>query len=181
MATVSVRRASQADSEAAAGVQLASWRRTYADVLPENHLDDVEPGELAERWAEAVQAPPSGRHLVLVALDGADLVGIASLAPAEDPDLDERRTAELQVLAVDPERTRSGHGSRLVAAAVDMVREQGTLLLVAWLSTADAAGESLLTAAGWSRDGATRTLDLLADGSCLVVQHRLHTSLPDVA
>ncbi len=181
MATVSVRPGAVRDASSAAGVQLACWRAAYSDVLPSGFLSGIDSAELEERWSEALSASASASsgEVVLLALERDDVVGVACLAPAADPDLDAARVAELTVLAVHPDHVRTGHGSRLLAACVDTLVEQGNVeRLIAWLSEADAAGEVLLGAAGWASDGASRTLDLAGDGECLLVQHRMHTALP---
>jgi GNAT superfamily N-acetyltransferase len=113
---------------------------------------------------------------VLVAVAGPAPVGFAAMGPAEDDDLDPGSAAELSALSVAPTRTGEGHGSRLVNAAVDHLRQDGFARVVVWVmdqAPADEALQGFLAAAGWAPDGARRTLDLHGDGSVLVSQHRL--------
>jgi len=77
-------------------------------------------------------------------------------------------------LLVEPRWGRRGHGSRLLAASVDLWRTDRFTTALAWAFDADAAMRAFLTSAGWELDGATRALDV--DG-LLVPQIRLHTSL----
>ncbi|MGH8868854.1 MAG: GNAT family N-acetyltransferase [Actinomycetes bacterium] len=175
MADASVRPARAEDAQAVATVQLRVWRSAYAEVVPSDVLGALSPDELADRWAQAAASPPSARHLLLVACEGADVVGFAAVTPAEDDDAD-AADAELAALLVDPDHGRAGHGSRLLAAAVESMREQGVRRAQAWLLSTDDALRALLTSAGWAPDGATRDLDM----GRLVHQVRLHADVtPD--
>jgi L-amino acid N-acyltransferase YncA len=172
VADVSVRPARPADAERVAEVQLGTWRVAYADLLPEQVLA-TPAEEVAAAWRAAVEQPPSPRHRVLVAVEGAELVGFAASAPADDDDV-AADVAELAALLVEPRWGRRGHGSRLLAALVDGWRADGTRLAVAWAWEGDTATRGLLTAAGWAPDGAVRGLDT---GPRVQRQVRLHTSL----
>ncbi|REE99222.1 GNAT family N-acetyltransferase [Thermomonospora umbrina] len=177
MADVGVRPARRADAAAVAEIQVRAWREGYRDLLPAEALAEVTSPEAAtvwrERWAEAAVAPPSARHRLLVAVSADLVVGFAAHAPAEDADLDPSDTAELVTLLVDPLHGRAGHGSRLLAASVDLLREDGVGTLVAWAFEGDMVMRRFLGSAGWAPDGARRTLDMGAP----VVMIRLHTGL----
>jgi GNAT superfamily N-acetyltransferase len=82
--------------------------------------------------------------------------------------------AAVTELLVEPRWGRRGHGSRLLAASVDLWREDGFSTAVAWVYERDAATRKLLTSAGWEADGATRAIDV---DDLLVPQLRLHVSL----
>ena len=175
MADVSVRPARPLDAERVARVQLSTWRTAYADLLPEDALQ-VPEEQVAALWLRAVEVPPSPQHRLLVAFERDELVGFAALAPAEDDGLDAAVTGELTALLVEPRWGRRGHGSRLLAAAVDTWRPDGVTTAVTWAWERDAATRSFLTGAGWELDGAARGLDT---GSRVQRQVRLHTSLAD--
>src|SRR4051812_23388519 len=125
MADVGVRPARREDADAVARIQVRAWLAGYQDVVPTAALAEMtSPQALAtwrERWAEAAAAPPSPRHRLLVAVEADTIMGFAAYAPAEDPDHDPATTAELVTLLVDPDRGRAGHGSRLLAATVDLL------------------------------------------------------------
>ena len=177
-----VRAARAGDAAALADLQLACWTAAYTDVLPEHALAVIaaERAAMLTQWEGSAAAPPSGRHRVLVALDDGDqntVAGAAATAPAEDEDLDPGADGELLVLLVAPDRRRRGHGSRLLAAAVDHLREDGFARAVGWLDDSDDAAGRLLRSSGWAPDGTVRTLDLDGDGAVLVRQERWHTDL----
>ena len=159
VADVSVRRASPADVDAMAAVTLAAWRGPYAAVLPAQALDGVTSDGIADEWRVAVSGEAGPRHSVFVALEGATLVGYVVVAPSGDPDAESMEaTGEVVDLVVDAEHQRRGHGSRLLAAAVDHQRGSGATHLVTWCVAADDPRRSFLAAAGLEPDGATRTL-----------------------
>ena len=177
MADASVRRAGPEDAAAVGEVQARTWREAYADLLPPEVLAGLEPDVLAASWRDALAAPPDPRHVVLLALAGPLPVGLAALGPAEDPDLEPAADGELRLLLVDPGARGRGHGSRLLAAAVDTLRELGFRRAYCWAGAGDAALLTFLAGTGWAEDGARRTLDLRGDSDVLVDQVRLHTDL----
>ncbi|MEU8340345.1 L-amino acid N-acyltransferase YncA [Actinomadura meyerae] len=177
MADVGVRPARRADAAAVAAVQVRAWRHGYRDLLPAGVLDRVTSDEAVEawreRWAQAAEAPPTPRHRLLVAVASDLVVGFAAHGPAEDADLDAAATAELITLLVDPPHARAGHGSRLLAATADLLREDGFTTLVSWVFEDDEVTRTFLGSAGWGPDGTARTLDMGEP----VRQIRLHTDI----
>lgn len=174
---VGVRPARPDDADAIGRVQARSWRTSYAELLP--HATDVmlAPQSLARSWRAAVVAPPSAQHRVLVATAGADVVGFVALAPGTDADAEPGRDAELLVLLVDPDQQHFGHGSRLLNAAADTLRDNGFALLRSWLPERDADRHAFLAAAGFLPDGASRVLDAAGDGTTTVREVRLSAAL----
>jgi GNAT superfamily N-acetyltransferase len=184
MADVGVRPARPEDAATIADIQVRAWRSGYAGVVPTPALAAMTTAEAQsvweERWAEAVTAPPSARHRLLVAVDRHTMtddtvVGFAAHTPAADADCDPATAAELLTLLVDPMVGRAGHGSRLLAATVDLVREDAVTRMVTWVFPADRAMRGFLEPAGWAEDGARRQLDLGEP----VPMIRLHTDLTD--
>lgn len=182
MADASVRVAGPDDAGSIADVQAAAWRSTYASLLPADVLADLGSPAAQEQWRQAVAAPPSPRHRVLVALAGADVVGFTAFGPSEDTDLVAEVDAEITALSVLPGRSREGHGSRLVNATVDHLRGDGFLYVRVWLGLPGGPDDALhrfLAGAGWAEDGARRRLDLHGDASVVVPQVRLHAAIGD--
>jgi GNAT superfamily N-acetyltransferase len=186
MAQGFVRPAVPEDAGEIARIQLDTWRHAYRRILPRQALDGLDEGWMAERWSTSLEAPPSPRHRVLVAVEQAQqayLVGFAAtgeaddaaLAPDEDADAVLRPdVAAVTDLVVEPRWARRGHGSRLLAASADLWREDGFTLAWAWAFEVDTAMRTFLTSAGWELDGVTRALDV---EGMLVPQVRLHTAL----
>ena len=172
MADVSVRPARPEDAERVATIQLSTWRTAYAQLLPAEALA-VPEVEVAAVWLAAIERPPTPDHRLLVAMDGAELVGFAASGP-EDAGADGTAVGELLTLLVEPRWGRRGHGSRLLAATVDTWRAAGTVAAVAWLLERDVVSTGFLLSTGWELDGQARGLDT---GPRVERQLRLHCSL----
>lgn len=155
-ADVSVRPATAEDEAPIARVQLRAWRAHHADLLGADVLEQIDVTAVRGQWAAAISAPPSPAHHVLVACAGPRVVGFAASAPTE-------HGVEVLSLEVDPDHQRGGHGSRLLAACVDLAREHGATHLQTWVLDGDDARAAFLAGAGLGPDGAERTLGIGAD------------------
>lgn len=155
-ADVSVRPAVAGDESAVTEVQVAAWRAT--GVLGEGVIAQLDVPAMRDRWASAITSPPGPGFAVLVALDGPRIVGFAAVSPGQ--------VLSLEVL---PEAQRGGHGSRLLAAAVDRLRADGSDTVTTWALADDTARATFLKASGLGEDGRSRTL---ATGVREVVEHR---------
>jgi GNAT superfamily N-acetyltransferase len=175
VAETSVRLALPAEANEIGAIQVAAWRTAYAGLLPADVLADLDPGQFAAQWRAALIAPGEARNRVMVALAGRTLVGFAAITPSDDPDAEPQRDALIAELAIKPEATRAGHGSRLLNAVVDTVRADGFNRVTVWVNSTDDVLRAFYTEAGWAPDGAHRELDLYGDESVRIKQIRLHT------
>jgi len=177
-----VRPARAGDAARLARVQVASWRRSFAGIVPAALLAELT-GEAAEsvwrdRWREAVSNPPTSRHHVLAAVEGApprQVAGFVSAGPATDADRWPGTDGQLYELRILPERTGHGHGSRLLHAAADTLTADGFHTLSTWVLEADIALRGFLESSGWAADGARGELDV---GTSVPVL-RLHTAISE--
>jgi GNAT superfamily N-acetyltransferase len=144
-----------------ARIQLLTWRTAYSDILPKSVLDGLDEGQARDQWAAAISAG----HSVLIALEGTWRVGFAAYAVLG-------KTVEIGPLLVEPRWGRRGHGSRLLAACIDLARAAGADKGIIWIPQQDGVTESFLTIAGWGLDGRRRTLDT---GDGLVQEAALQT------
>ncbi len=176
-ADVSVRVGWADDAAGIAAVQVRAWRRAYADLLPTEVLDALDPADFAATWTASLNAPQDARNRVLVALERNTVRGFAVTGPASDPDADPVSDGEVAELTVDPDHTRQGHGSRLVQACADTLSADRFTTARVWLNADDDVRRAFLSDAGWAPDGAHRELDLHGDGSLRVKQVRLHAAL----
>ena len=179
MADVSVRPATEPDVDEIARIQVETWRVGYATVLPQPVLDGLSIETARPAWHAAVSTAPSARHRVLVALEQQWIVGFAAVAPEDDPedgDPDPATSIAIGPLLVEPRWGRRGHGSRLLAAAIDMARADGMTRAVTWIPEQDTASREFFVSAGWAPDGLARALDT---GAGELREIRLHASLTD--
>jgi GNAT superfamily N-acetyltransferase len=182
-----VREARSSDAPGLARVQVASWRASLAGLVPDAVLAELTSADAerqwAERWLEAIAAPPTSRHRVHVAVSSpgpgsggaSSPAGFASAGPATDADLWPGTDGELYELHVLPELTGEGHGGRLLHAVADTLAEDGFHTAYTWALSADKERLSFLEAAGWAPDGSHSNLDM----GVKVPVVRLHVRLPD--
>ena len=184
MAIGFVRPARPGDAAEIARVQLTTWRTAYRRMFPPQVLANLDEQYLARNWAEAIEAAPTERHRVLIAVEqsetSTEVVGFAAAGPAdeqalapEEPPLPES-VAAITDLLIEPRWGRRGHGSRLLSAVVTHWRDDGFTHAVAWAYEQDKAMQKFLTSAGWEPDGVGRALDV---DDMLVPQLRLHVAL----
>jgi GNAT superfamily N-acetyltransferase len=168
-----VRPARPGDAAEVARIQLATWRVAYRRMLPGQVLDQVSEDFLRQRWLEAITGPPTARHRVLIAVEQAAqeyLVGFLASGPSDE----DQAVAAVTELLVEPRWGRRGHGSRLLAAAVDLWRSDGLESAKMWIFERDVAMSKFLTSAGWAPSGLYRELDV---DDLLVPQVEMHVSL----
>ena len=164
VADASARIARVSDTPAVGLVQAAVWRLAYAHVLPPEVVEQFKAATFARLWRDSVSAPPTPRHVLLVGCAGEQVVGFAAVGPSVDPDASET-SGEVLALGVHPDARRSGHGSRLLNAAVDTLRGRGFHSASTWILVGDDHTRSFLTAAGLSPDGAFRDRVVDVDGT----------------
>src|SRR4051794_21784105 len=109
VADVSVRVGWADDSAAIAQVQVASWRREYAGLLPDDLVAALDADEFAAAWREGLTRPTDARNRVLAALERQAVRGFAVTGPSADPDADPGADGEIGELGVDPDPTPAGH------------------------------------------------------------------------
>jgi GNAT superfamily N-acetyltransferase len=173
-ADASVRPARPQDAPDIARIQVVTWRAAYRSVLPAAVLDDWDDDAVTSAWRTAAASPPTPGHGLLVgfvAFGPAELTAGEQSSPAGP-------TTELATLLVEPRWGRRGHGSRLLAAVVDLARTTGTARLQTWLLEPDTVSAGFLESAGWAPDGWARTLDT---GATPLREVRWHTLLDDGA
>ncbi|MGL4744909.1 MAG: GNAT family N-acetyltransferase [Dermatophilaceae bacterium] len=165
-ADANVRAARPNDAPAVGLVQAVVFQEMYAGRVPDAVLGAFEPDAFTRGWRAGLASPPPGVHRLLVACAGEQVVGVVAVGPAQDPDAGTTQ-GEVTLLAVHPGARRHGHGSRLVNAAVDVLREAGAEGVTAWLLADDEASRAFLVGSGLTPDGAYRDRVVSDDGGTL--------------
>jgi ribosomal protein S18 acetylase RimI-like enzyme len=175
-----VRAARASDAPGLARVQVASWRAAFAGLVPDAVIAELTSaeaiGQFAERWREAISAPPSSKHRVHVAVEkpgDPEILGFAASGPATDEDRWPGTDGELYELHVAPPVAGDGHDERLLNAVADTFAEDGFSTGYTWALSGDEARIGFLEAAGWAPDGSQSNLDM----GVKVPVVRLHTRL----
>ena len=166
LADASVRRARPNDAPAVGMVQAMVFREAYAGRVPDDVVALFEPDAFARSWRESLAAPPEGVHRLMVACAGDQVVGLAAIGPSQDPDAG-NASGEVTVLGVHPDARRQGHGSRLLNAGVDVLREAGAEAVSVWVLFDAETVRAFLAASGFAPDGAYRDRVVSPDGGTL--------------
>lgn len=119
MATITVRRAQEADAAGICQVHVDAWRAAYRGIVPDAYLDGLDAAARLPRWTQQLRDeaanPQTDAHLV--ALRDGRVVGWARIGPLRDPDAGERAGClELWAIYVHPDAWASGVGGALWAA-----------------------------------------------------------------
>ena len=175
-----VRAARAADAASLARVQAASWRASFAGLVPDAVIaeltSDEAVGAFTERWRTAISAPPTSKHRVHVAIEKPgepEILGFAAAGPATDDDLWPATDGELYELHVAPSAAGAGHDGRLLHAVAGTFAEDGFSTGYTWALAGDESLIEFLEAAGWAPDGSRASLDM----GVKVPVVRLHTRL----
>lgn len=156
MALATVRPAGPSDVPEIARIQADTWAAAYAELVPERAVEQLRSPEAQAAWTEAVEG---GQGHVLLAGEGAAVVGFCAAAVLPVREDDPLRWGEIGALLVEPRWGRRGHGGRLLASAAEALREGGALYGLAWVPEADEASRRFYARAGWEPDGSVRALD----------------------
>jgi len=128
-----IRPAVPTDAAAIAAIHTASWRDAYAPLLPDGALGPDLAAEHRGLW-ERVLAPSASMRAVLVAVEGARVLGFA----ATHPDRDDPGADHLAALHTDPRARGKGVGAALMREIADRLGALGRQRLWCWVLSANA-------------------------------------------
>jgi GNAT superfamily N-acetyltransferase len=143
-----IRPATVADAVDVARIYVDSWNLGFGELMP---CRDVTP-ELIGHWRQDLAKPAP--HRWWVAELGGAVVGLAGIGPSRDPI--DSELGELDTIAVEPSRWRSGIGRRLMSVALDHLVADGYREAVLWTLARYPRGQQFYAATGWKLDGGTR-------------------------
>ena len=124
---ITIRAATGDDAVSIAAVHVASWRETYAGLMPDTMLSGLSVNDRAARWADILgQAERPDGPGVFVAEHGGDLVGFASGGGQRDANLlAQGFTGEITAIYVLQDMQGRGAGRRLMAALAEDLQRGG--------------------------------------------------------
>ena len=125
LASYNILPAGPGDAAALARVHVRSWRETYAGLLPDAFLAQMNPGVYARRWRRQLMAADSS-ELVLCAEGAGGLVGYCGAC-------ERAGGAEVSTLYVLRPAQRRGVGKRLLSAAAKVMASRGAPSLHLWV------------------------------------------------
>ena len=155
-----VRDARPDDAEAVARIYIDSWNTGFGDLMRKKEFDS----ELIERWRVTLSGALPARWWV-APRDGA-IHGLVGIGPCRDPV--DASLGEVDTVAVDPDRWRTGVGRVLMRRALEYLRLDGYREARLWTLAEYPPAAAFYDAMGWSLNGAVRD-----EGRQLCYSHRL--------
>lgn len=136
-----IRPATSHDVEAIAHIHVETWRSTYAGIIPDPYLVQMNVARQRRMWQQLLHGGGRGQHVVVAELADGEIVGFASCGPARRSALPRRAPydGEVYTLYVAVDHQGQGHGARLLAACFDTLRTQDKTAAVVWVLAANPA------------------------------------------
>jgi GNAT superfamily N-acetyltransferase len=120
-----IRRLAEADLDQVVDLSLRAWApvfESFAKVLGSEIFGRVYP-DWSTGQAKAVRDVCRGEHVFVAEVNG-EVAGFSAVVLRDD----DPKTAEIDMVAVDPVHQRSGVGSALIEHALDQMRTAGVVL-----------------------------------------------------
>ena len=140
-----------------AEVQVRSWHRDYADIVPPEALERMTLEARHERWSEILAADEPAANLVFDQ-PGVGVVGLACTGPVRGELSEGDPTGELRALYVDPAAQNAGVGSALLARAIDELRTAGHATAILWVFRDNERARRFYERAGWACEAGSEAL-----------------------
>jgi ribosomal protein S18 acetylase RimI-like enzyme len=163
-----IREASIEDAAAIAAVDIATHRAAYAHIFGQ---DDPSRGSFEPvllRWQAGLRRAAGEAllpEIVLVAVDGDELVGYSSVGFSRDED--GKGIGEVFTMYVTPERWRQGIGHQLMEAAVAWLTGHNFEEASLWVLEENATARAFYQKQGWQADGARAVLEQRLPGRAI--------------
>ncbi len=149
MSGINIRPSEPADAQVIASVQTASWRTTYAGLVPAEFLANMDVNRRAAVWHTWL-TDSSRRQCIFVAetADG-EVVGFASGGPERDGDPIYK--GELSAIYILDSYHGQGIGRRLVQAVAAWLNQQHYHTMLIWVLAGNKTGIGFYEAIGGQR------------------------------
>ncbi|HEX5589041.1 MAG TPA: GNAT family N-acetyltransferase [Candidatus Limnocylindrales bacterium] len=151
-----VRPATAADARSIAEIRIASWRATYAGIVPAAILERMDLARNEAFFGGLIAAEPPRATLVVEDAEGR-IAGFALAAPSRDDDAP--GCGEIEAIYLRPEARGRGLGRPLLDAAAASLLAAGFGTVVLWVLTANVGARRFYERAGFGPDGTARMLD----------------------
>ncbi|MGW2161186.1 N-acetyltransferase family protein [Nonomuraea sp. NPDC001699] len=150
-----IRKATPADAQAIAEVHVRSWQAAYRGLVPQDHLDRLDPAARRPGWERWLAGTAWPRQGALVAESDGRVVGFAGVLPARDGE-DGATVAEVATIYLTPESWVRGIGRALMDAVLAALTEAGYQEAVLWVLDTNVRARRFYEAAGWHDDGVAK-------------------------
>jgi len=154
---VNVRRATPADAQSIAEVNVASWQGAYRGLFPDAVLDQLQVDERVRLWAPRLSGPGM---LIWVSEEAGRVTGFISALASRDADAPPPRFAEIAALYVHPTAWGTGCGRALCAAVLAHLRQTPAESVIVWALAGNHGARHFYERNGFALDDARRDITL---------------------
>ena len=136
-----VRKAVAGDAQAVARIHVETWRATYAGVIPDAYLVQMDLARQFRMWRHTIRRSGGSYHVLVAETGDGGVIGFASCGAARRAGLP-RRThydGEIYTLYVALDHQGQGHGRALLDACLKRLRSDGRSAAVVWVLAANPA------------------------------------------
>lgn len=151
-----IRYAAPGDASSISTIYQQSTQSGYQEFMPQAPVYSRLLGRLEPFWAQKLAIPPAKAQRLLVAEYEGRVVGFVEIGAPTYPAEVAEGTGELHYLFVAPEFMGSGIGSRLLARATELLREDGYRQAILWVFSSNLQARRFYERHGWSTDGVER-------------------------
>lgn len=137
---------------------MRSWKAAFPGLLPQDYLDALSPADRLEQWEQALGSEGQW-PAVLVADEGAKILGFAAVGPTRDDDSEEEVVGELYTLYIDPPAFGAGVGTALLDSAIAALRSGGFEQATLWVLHSNVRARRFYERHGWTAEGTTKEHD----------------------
>ncbi len=132
---MAISQATPNDASAIAGVHVATWRATYAGIIPHEFLASLSTEQRSQFWRERIENPALSACLFVATTPQEGVVGFVAGGPerTQDPEY----TGEVHAIYVLPSRQGIGLGRRLFRAAARALADAQLRSLLVWVLEAN--------------------------------------------
>jgi ribosomal protein S18 acetylase RimI-like enzyme len=153
--TTRLRPGALGDEAAILAVQAASWRATYAGLLPASVFPRADDPARLRFWREVLLTGASATRVAVTAAGA--VVGFASGGSRRDPELP--ADAEIYALYLHPDRCGHGLGRRLLQATAHVLRARGAARLGLWVLATNTPAQGFYRHLGGVPQGRRRSVE----------------------
>jgi GNAT superfamily N-acetyltransferase len=145
------------DFDAVCELHVRAWQSAYRGIVPQAHLDRMDPAERARRTRDRSL---SGQH---VAEAGGEVIGWLSIGPyrfEDDSHSPGPGCGEIAAIYLRPDQVGTGAGRALLAYGLTELDRAGLRPVLLWVLTGNARARRFYEKAGFHLDGATHTYEV---------------------
>ncbi|MBR7961025.1 GNAT family N-acetyltransferase [Burkholderia sp. AU19243] len=154
--TIALRAATPADAAAIAAIHVASWRATYAGIMPASFLAALSVEQRTGFWYRALTA---GDANVTIACGADGVTGWVAYGPTRDTDKD-CSWGEIGAIYLHPAHCGKGIGAVLVDHACRSLRDAGHAWVSLWAIVRNRRARAFYEREGFVAESDIKTFDI---------------------